>query len=501
MSHHDYKYKPVPGDQDELPVETKGRLRIWYEYLSQSEPIIFAAYSLMLCLDSAGPMITSTVLSSLIGTHLSTAHYAAYSIANNLCSYLCFVFHFYTAGVISQIARNDALKEDTMVGRLITSTYLVGLFWIAVVTPFLYFLKDQLFFLYLPSDAVRVQLEDYYTINLVSIPFLILAIVNASVAFGLQGVAFRFGMDVLKNALQIGFCVFFFKKYPQWGLRSALYANLIAVSTVESLQLIWIFRPAISSRFSLLRKKAWQLWDPEFVKQFSGSSGWLMGRGLFEMSQYFFTPMIVSRLGEAQLASYQILVSFFFLTTLTSNAVGKVSTIKGAEYLALKRYSSFRALFVYVPIIGFFIVISIAAIYWMVKDQLFASFTHDPLVLKNLDSAFGVFLLAVVLGSLPGPIEGLALAKRKYDFMFWTMLLAALFWGCISGINLFMFRYLGFIWGALAVFMWTRWLPLLLVLLPEIWREWKSPKTIEGELEEPVQANSDPLQDEILNIN
>jgi len=226
------------------------------------------------------------------------------------------------------------------------------------------------------------------------------------------------------------------------------------------------------------KKSTWNWFDKDFVSKFGGKSGYLMFRGVFEMMQYFCTPMLVGNLSGSQLAGYSIFVVFFLIPVLLSDSIGHACNVKGSEYLARGENAKFRRLTLYVPLVSLAIGVLLAIGFWFGRDAIIDSYTTDPRVISVVKDAFPFFTFTVFVGVFPGTFEGLCLARREYALMFMTMFIAISTWGTLSAINYFKFKYLELIWGALLAFMWCRFLPLFIVLVVDTWREWNTPDPI-----------------------
>jgi len=287
---------------------------------------------------------------------------------------------------------------------------------------------------------------------------------------GLRALFLRMVIEFFVILIDFGLLLLFML-YFKLGLFSVVYSYLISRVICECAHFCYLYRPAFIKKFGLFTRFAWTMTDRKFLTGFMSDSGFLVGRGVALISQYIVTPIVASRLGPNELAAYSVMISLFFYPNMISESMGTVCNIKGSQYIGLKKYSYFNRLVKYCPIVSLFVGFILIFIYGVAHSSLFYTFTSDPLVLAQMDKAFPYWMVAIFLGSLPGTFEGLIMSKQHFALMFMVMVASISLWIPITCINIAWIQELTLIFVATMVFMWTRFLPLMVIIYWEMYQE------------------------------
>eukprot|EP01127_Copromyxa_protea_P004441 TRINITY_DN14300_c0_g1_i1.p1 TRINITY_DN14300_c0_g1~~TRINITY_DN14300_c0_g1_i1.p1 ORF type:complete len:479 (-),score=68.38 TRINITY_DN14300_c0_g1_i1:89-1414(-) len=427
-------------------------------------------------MQSCAPIVTASFRVKLLGTHLENGTEAVdvFSTTNGIMLYLTAMLIFYTSGMMGQVTRHLTLHEYEMIGKRITVSYAIGLGWSVFLVAALYGLQGPLLDFYETPPRIRVQVEPFYLRYLSVIPMLTWYTINSAFVIGLKNLILQLVLTVLSSVTEMAVLYAMLKYMPEMGVYNVLYATLVTVGFISLLQVCWIFQPKHLKKFRLGKKEAWNWKDKAFRAVFVVESGWMFGRGALEMGQYFFTPIFVSRIGSIQFGTFSVQNLLFFFTALLSDSVGKACMLKGAEYLAKQRYDYWRKLVFWSQAVIGVANLLICAAFWVGKEYIFHSFTNDPQVYMEAMESFPYWFIAIVAGGLPGVCEGLVMAKQKWDLLFYSIVLAIIFWLVLSLLNILWLEYLPLIWVSLALFMYGRWLPVWIVLIVETIRERKT---------------------------
>lgn len=135
--------------------------------------------------------------------------------------------------------------------------------------------------------------------------------------------------------------------FPELGVYNILYASLIAHTGVLCLSALltvaifitstaWVLKEKHRKKYGLFSRESW-VWDQSFKDLFVVESGWMLGynlspllfsndyrRGMLDMGQYWFSPIIVSRLGPIHLSTYSVQNLLYFFTCIFSGEPPKV---------------------------------------------------------------------------------------------------------------------------------------------------------------------------------
>jgi len=398
----------------------------------------------------------------------------------NIITLLTYMLIFYSTSVMAQIRRHMVLLEYDIIGKRITVSYFIGFCWSAVLVGVLYFLEGPIVDLYNSPEELRPAIQAFYYKSLSMIPIISWCNVATYIVLGLSGFIPQLCIGLISAATDIGTLYVFAETVPEQGVDIALYSQLIAGTVSGILSTLWIFQPHYWKLFSFSSASAYRWWDKEFSSIFMMESGWMFGRGLLEMGLYIFSPIFVSNLGGIELATYSIQSILYFFPPLIADSVGRACSLKGAEYLASKKKEHWRKLLFWVPPVTAIIILLICCGFLVFHERLFNDFTNDNQVIYLLKQSLPYWVSACMVGSLPGTMEGLAVAKEKWDLLFYSILLAVLMWLAISLLNEFWVRELPLLWGAIIVFLYMRWLPLAVIVYREEYTQMKEEEEAEG---------------------
>jgi len=281
---------------------------------------------------------------------------------------------------------------------------------------------------------------------------------------------FRGAVEIFASALDIGL-LYLFLVHLKTGLNSVIYSYVTARVTAEIIQYSYIYQLKHIRKFGLLTPQSRNFFEKKFLKGFLSDSGFLVGRGLLILTQYMIAPIVASRTGTINLTAYGYMSNLFLYPTVFSDAIGIAAGVKGAYYLGVGKYSYWKKLVIYLPLAGILGGVLFDIIYWSFRDTIFESFTDNNSVIRDMDRSDIYWIVAVAIGSLPGPFEGLCMAKLHFSILFFTMLVAIIVWGLITTINLVYYNSLYLIWVALGAFMWMRFFPLFVIIVTEYYLE------------------------------
>jgi len=214
-----------------------------------------------------------------------------------------------------------------------------------------------------------------------------------------------------------------------------------------------------------------------FLVSFAVDSGYTIGRVVILLLQYSITPIVASRIGTIPLAAYSIMIGIYFFPTLWADSIGSACNVKGTSYLGKNIHSNYRRLVYYMPSISIITVsFGFCLSFYLLNDPIARLFTSDSLVLEQIDHALPIFLIVLCVGGLPGPFEGLCMAKQNFGYLFVSMVVGIfLFWLPISIYNLFWGRDFNLLWVSLLLLLWVRFLSTAVIIYWETWKEkdWK----------------------------
>jgi len=297
---------------------------------------------------------------------------------------------------------------------------------------------------------------------LMAVPVVLLGTINGSILVSLHALLLRGIIEIIACSLDIGL-LYYFLTSLKWGLHSAIYSYMIARVTAEVMHYCYIYQPKHIKKFLLLKKASWNFFEKEFLESFLVDSTYNMGRGLLLLVQYMVAPIVASRTGTYRLSAYSFMITLFFYPAVITDSIGITASYKGALYLGTGRYSYYRKLTLYLPLVSVCVGFLFVTCYWLLREPLFNSFSTNPHVQTEMNDNSIYWISAVATGMLPGSFEGLCTAKLKFPLLFWTMFGAILSWGIITTINLIFYESLVLIWAALGTFMWMRFVPPFVV--------------------------------------
>eukprot|EP01124_Arcella_intermedia_P028233 TRINITY_DN5689_c0_g1_i2.p1 TRINITY_DN5689_c0_g1~~TRINITY_DN5689_c0_g1_i2.p1 ORF type:complete len:479 (+),score=94.48 TRINITY_DN5689_c0_g1_i2:42-1478(+) len=402
-------------------------------------------YTLIIILTNSSSLILGVVKTAIIAKTFDSETLNAYSISMSIIVFVSYILIFYNFGLISLLTKESAKEQHDTIGKRINVSQVVGLVFSGVLYVTIYLLKDLLIPLYNPSPRTSSIVRPFFPLYAATIPLLIFGSINGSLLVGLGYLLPRMAIELLAVATDILFA-YLFINVLHLGLDSVTYSTLLGRALCEALHYALLYRPLHREKYSLLRRQSWQFLDRAFWASFVVGSGYLIGRGALVMSQITATVLLVSHyFGGLDFSCYTIMINLYFFSPILSDAIGITISIKGAEFIAKRMKKEERSLLKALPICSLAMVVLFMFIYGVFRTSIFKSYAGGllPHIAPILSVSWPFWLVAVALSCLPGPYEGMALARGEYKHLFVVFIGAIIIWGLLLLLDVW-----GWDWGA-----------------------------------------------------
>ncbi|WP_334143917.1 MATE family efflux transporter [Rhabdothermincola sp.] len=393
--------------------------------------------------------------------HLGTEPLAGLAVASSilLIGYSLFIFLAY--GTTASVARLlGAGEERRAAHEAVQGMWLAVLVGVALAVAG-YVLAEPLVSLVGAGGTVRTEALTYLRISLLGMPAMLVVLAGTGYLRGLQNTRTPLLVAVCSAAFNLGLELVLIA-----GLGFAIGAS--ALSTViaqwgsAAVYVLWV-RRAVRRHAVPLRP------DPSSLRRLA-----VVGRDLFVRTAalrgaFLLATVVATRIGSPDVAAHQIAFEIWNLLALALDALAIAGQALTGRFLGADEPHLARAAAGRMIELSVLIGVVLGAGIFLARGPLPEIFTSDPLVL-SLTSFLLVFVAIMQpLNGFVFALDGILIGAGDLGYLAWAMVVAVMAFAPAAVGVLLYGGGIGWLWGALMIFMGVRALTLGLRFAGEGW--------------------------------
>ncbi len=393
--------------------------------------------------------------------HLGTVPLAGLAIASAILLTTYSIFIFLAYGTTSFVARHIGAGDEREAAH-----HAVQGLWMAtgiglVVATGLALFAEPLVGLLGAEGAVRSEALVYLRISLLGVPAMLLVFAGTGYLRGLQNT--RTPLYVAIGTAAVNLVLELVLIYGlDFGIGASAVSTVFAQWIAAVLYVVWVARAVRAHDVPLGP-------DAARLSRLAAVSRDLFVRTVALRGAFVATVAIAARIGSPELAAHQIAFELFAFTAMALDAIGiaaqaMIGRLLGAGDAAGARRAADR-------LIAWGVLAGLAGgiVILVLRMPLAALFTGDALV-EQL-AAFLLVLLAVSMpvNGLVFALDGVLIGAGDVRFLAWTTPFVAYAYAMVAWLVLVYDGGIGWLWGALILFMVMRGVSLVARYLTDAW--------------------------------
>mmetsp|Transcript_9522 Transcript_9522/g.12442 ORF Transcript_9522/g.12442 Transcript_9522/m.12442 type:complete len:352 (+) Transcript_9522:326-1381(+) len=177
----------------------------------------------------------------------------------------------------------------------------------------------------------------------------------------------------------------------------------------------------------------------------------MMTRSFLLSGSIWLMSLLASRLGTAQLAAHQIVLTLWSIASYLADGFADVGTMLGAKFISSGETEILRSVFHRLLALGLFSGVAFSIVFFLLSSEIESVFTNNTETKKALASIWPLVAAMQIVNSLVFVYDGLIYATASWSYVRNVMLIGCLLWFIPSVfVATSLFRSLLSIWVAKA---------------------------------------------------
>jgi putative MATE family efflux protein len=362
----------------------------------------------------------SSLVDNIFVGRLNTQWLASLAIANSLINSFTWVFNFLIHATTQNIStavgkgNQDEILERIKVSLIFALT--LGL----VGSGILYLCRFPLYQLAGGTPQLNPQIDQYFTIRMLGHTFSLGYMTLISILRGLGKVKVCFYILLWSTLVNIALTYSFLYLWDM-QLKGAALGTVLSLAFGMITTLFYL-----QSKNKIFPKILFIKISGENIFSFGKNSLDLFGRSLMLTVSFFISVRIASSISLTALASHQILLQTWLLSSYLLDGVAVTGTILGAKLLAQKKIKDLSRCYSSLLKIGMGIGLIFTFLYLFFGPTIWSLFTKDTELLQNIVKIWPLVVLVQVFNALAFIYDGLMFGIGEFQFIRKHMIIGVL---------------------------------------------------------------------------